>query len=315
MVVMMFFERAINENITTFRSILKIKYFHHWGLSLVFIFGLSTIAAPSLSSELIITNPKKSSLDMRFEYPIKVLNLALEKTQDEYGTFAVEPYPQPLTRKRALILLGKGDISVFSAPTRTEWEEKALPVRIPIRKGLMGYRLFLIRAENQKLFSNIQSVDDLKQLRVGQGLQWSTTAALKKLGFTIDGSSDYEALFTMLMHDRFDYFPRSITEIFTELDMRKDKYPDMRIEDTMSLYLPLPYYFFVTPKRPDLARRIEAGLQLMIRDGSLNALFYDYHRDSIERAKLDGRRILRMENKDLTPLTPFDEKQLWYQPE
>lgn len=281
---------------------------------LVIVTLLAAPTAPVYSSELIITNPKKSSLDKRFEYPMEVLRLALDRTKSDYGKAEIEPYPQGLSRKRALVELGRGNITVFSAPTRREWEEKALPVRIPIRKGLMGYRLFLIRAENQHMFSNISSVDELKKLSVGQGLQWSTTAALKKLGFSIDGSTDYESLFTMLMHNRFDYFPRAITEIFTEFDLRKEKYPDMEIEKSISLYLPLPYYFFVTPKRPDLVKRLEAGLRMMIKDGTLDTLFNAYHRQNIDRANLDKRQILRLKNPDLPPQTPFDQKEFWYQP-
>ncbi len=283
----------------------------------VFFFTALTVMTASTrsnSSELIITNPKKSSLDRRFEYPIEVLKKALEKTKEQYGDFEVQAYAQPLSRKRALLELAKGNITVFSAPTRREWEEKALPVRIPIRKGIMGYRLFLIRKENQRFFSAITSIEGLKQLIVGQGLQWSSTVALKKLGFSIDGSSDYEALFAMLMHKRFDYFPRTVNEIFTEFDLRKEKFPDMRIEETLSLYLPLPYYFFVTPKRPDLAKRIEKGLRMMIEDGGLDDLFFNFHRKNIERANLNKRRIFKLENLDLTPETPFDQKEFWFHP-
>ena len=39
-----------------------------------------------------------------------------------------------------------------------------LPVRIPIRKGILGYRIFLIRKQVREKFAKITTLDELKQL-------------------------------------------------------------------------------------------------------------------------------------------------------
>ena len=276
--------------------------------------ALATLPTPSESTDVIFTNPQKSALDKRFEYPIAVLGAALERTRARYGDFEVRPYPEPLSRKRALAELELGNLTVFSAPTRHEWEKRAIPIRIPIRKGIMGYRLVLIRAADQARFAKVATAADLGKFRLGQGLQWSSAAAFRKLGFTVHGSTEYEALFAMLMDDRFDYFPRSLNEVFTEFDLRKHKYPDMRIEGTLAIHMPLPYYFFVTPKRPGLAARLTEGLQAMVDDGGLDKLFFDYHGTDIERAGLRGRRIIEIANPDLPPETPTGRTAYWFDP-
>ena len=272
-------------------------------------------AVEALATEVVVTNPKLSALDKRFDYPFEILNLALARTGHSYGDFEIERYPESISRNRALRELEKGNLTVFSAPARAEWERRAIPVRIPLRKGLMGYRLFLIRAQDEAAFSRIETLEQLQRdHRIGQGLQWSTTAALKKLGFAVEGSNQYESLFGMLAVGRFDYFPRSVTEIFDEYELRSSEFPDMRIEGTLALYLPLPYYFFVTPKRPELAKRIEEGLLAMVEDGTLDTVFLRHHRENIERANLASRRIFHLENPDLTAETPFRTKEFWIDP-
>lgn len=43
----------------------------------------------------------------------------------------------------------------------------------------------------------------------------------------------------------FDYFSRSVIEIYEELASRKQLYPKMVVEETILLYYPLPLYFVV----------------------------------------------------------------------
>ncbi len=46
---------------------------------------------------------------------------------------------------------------------------------------------------------------------------------------------------------KMDYFPRGVNEIFPEFYERSQNFPDMVIEPSMALYLPLPTYIFVSP--------------------------------------------------------------------
>jgi hypothetical protein len=61
--------------------------------------------------------------------------------------------------------------AIWAAVTE-ELERDALPVRIPIRKEILGYRIFLIRQQDRKKFAKITTLDELKQLTVWQGLGW-----------------------------------------------------------------------------------------------------------------------------------------------
>lgn len=280
----------------------------------VLALGLLVAPAKSPAEEVIVTNPQNSADDVRFTYPMQLLQLAMARTEAEYGAFRIERYPVSMSRNRALRMVMEGKINVFEAPTRREWEDGTIPIRVPLRKGLLGYKLLLIRDADRAKFAAVSSIDDLKKYRLGSGLQWSTSLALKKLGFEINGTTQYEPLFGMLMKNRFDYFPRGVNEIFAEFERRKGTFPDMVIEDTLALYLPLPTYFFVTKKRPDLAERLNKGLLALVADGTLDDTFEQFHGDNLKRANLSGRRIFRLENRDLSDATPLDRADFWIRP-
>lgn len=275
---------------------------------------LPLMLQPVYALDIIKTGEPQSELDDRENYPVELLKSALLKTEGTYGPFQIE-YCPPMTRERALLELVEGKmLNVYTAPTQPEWEEKALAVYFPIRKGLLGYRLFLITRNNLKKMADLQNVEDLKALNVGLSSQWSTTKAMKPLGFQMILGNDYEGLFGMLNLHRFDYFPRGMDEIYAEYEARKNQYPEMVIEPTKALYLALPVYYFVSPKTPHLAERIEKGLWQMREDGSFDKLFYKHFQNSITRANLKNRKVFRVNNPILSKHPIFDQPELWFEP-
>jgi ABC-type amino acid transport substrate-binding protein len=220
-----------------------------------------------------------------------------------------------MNRNRALIEIIKGEsINVYVAATRNEWEEKTIPIRIPVLKGLLGYRLLLVHKKNLKKFKKIKNIGELKELRAGLGTQWTTTMVLKNAGFTVEMGNDYEGLFKMLNSNRFDYFPRGVNEIFLEFEARKSFFPNIQIEPTMALYFPTPSYFFVSPKYPELADRMKRGMEIIVQNGIMDTIFEESYNDAISQADLNNRNIYKFENPFLSPETPFDRPELWYTP-
>ena len=285
------------------------------GRSLFLLLIMFACLRGATAEEVIVMNPNQSASDDRLDYLQLLLTKAMERTIHLYGPYRIEQYPTSLTRKRSLALLVKGKITVYVAPTSRKWEAAAIPVRIPLRKGILGYRLFFIRDKDQALFSEVSSMKELLKFRLGQGAQWTITQSFKRLGIKVSGGVEYEPLFKMLEMGRFDYFPRGINEIFREYETRKNKFPTLKIEDTLSIYLPLPQYFFVPPTRPDLAKRIEIGLLSILEDGTFDKFFMDYHREDIKKARWGSRKIFELKNLNLPDGTPFDRPEFWYKPD
>lgn len=62
----------------------------------------------------------------------------------------------------------------------------------------------------------------------------------------------------------------------------------------------MPTYFFVTPKKSELAKRIEEGLTRMIQDGSFDLFFQKEYGRVIAEAHLKERKPFKIDNPDLT---------------
>ena len=251
--------------------------------------------------------------DKRYDYRIALLSLAMEKTLNSHGPYVLVPFNETVTQKRGLHMLkkNKGVNVAFLASNRVR-EKEFLSVKIPMLRGVLGYRVFLIKNINEGKFSNIQSLQELKDTMVaGFGSQWADMAILTSNEIPVTGSVRYEALFGMLSKNRFDYFPRGINEAWLEIENKKDKYPSLMVEPTMALYYPYPVYFYVQKQNTSLAKRISDGLQLALQDGSFKQLFLKFHKALIDRAQLANRRFFVLDNPNLTSDTPHPDTSWW----
>jgi ABC-type amino acid transport substrate-binding protein len=242
-------------------------------------------------------------------YPVKVLALALSKSGIPY---AMEPMHYQMPQGRALKQLAQGiDLNVVWSITSKEREQDLLPVRIPIDKGLYGWRIFLVNKQDLPKFFGIKSLNDLKVHKAGQGHDWPDTTILRTNGLPVEVSPRYDSLFRMLKSNRFDYFPRSVLEIWGEAD----RYADMGlvVEPRLLLHYPTAFYFFVSKSNPELAAILERGLTAAIKDGSFERLFQQSYGDVIRRANLSGRTELRLTNPLLPTKMPLQRKELWIQ--
>ncbi|MEO7496660.1 MAG: hypothetical protein ABIT83_25870 [Massilia sp.] len=204
-------------------------------------------------------------------YFFKLLTLALEKTEPTDGPFVIDTYPAPISPERAIEEIKKGGaINLMWNGTSPSRERDLLPVRFSLIRELNNYRLFLIRKEDQAKFDKVNTLDDLRHLTAGSGIQWPDTAILRRNGLPVTTTLHYEALFPMLALKRFDYFPRGIYEVFGEADVHEKE--GLVIEKTIMIHYDLPFYFFVKKDNKALASRLERGLNKALADGSFDQL-------------------------------------------
>ncbi|MEH6346258.1 MAG: hypothetical protein V7785_14290, partial [Bermanella sp.] len=235
---------------------------------------LLTFCNISIGSPLTVRHIKPvSSEDTRNEYFVSLLKLSLDKTKN-LGSYKLAPAGNKMVQRRAIANLSQGiSIDILWTMTSEEREETLLPVRIPLLKGLLGHRIFIIKKEDENRFSKIESINELKSLSAGQGKGWPDTDILKYNGFKVVESPTYISLFKMLESDRFDYFPRGVNEPWSEVMQHQDK--NLVVEKTLLIQYPAPIYFFFKKSNSALASRIEKGLWLAIEDGSFDKLELD----------------------------------------
>jgi hypothetical protein len=278
--------------------------------------GAAAVAAP------VVMYPRsESSTDTQYIYDYELLRLALEATILTHGPYELKPSTVPMNQARAgdEIASGSGLANIFARSTAAEHELRFLPVRIPIDKGLISYRVFLVRDEMQDKFADVRTLTDLRAYSVGSFTTWADTNILRAAGFRVVTGDSYEGLFRMLVAKRFDFFSRSADEAYREYDERRGVLPEMKVEQNLLLYFPTTRYFFLRRDLDgeQLAARIEDGLNLMIKSGSFDEHFLRYKGPLIARAKLKARKVFRIDNPFMSPETRALFKtrpELWYDP-
>ncbi|RBH45945.1 hypothetical protein C3F00_037375, partial [Pseudomonas sp. MWU13-2860] len=110
--------------------------------------------------------------------------------------------------------------------TNRDYERRYLPVRIPIDRGLLGYRVLLIRAARQPEFAKVTTLAELRRFSIIQGEGWGDIAVLRRAGLKVETDSSYDGLFRMLDRGLGDAFSRGVTEVEREI---RDYRPQYRL--------------------------------------------------------------------------------------
>jgi hypothetical protein len=212
---------------------------------------------------------------------------------------------------RALAMLASGQgMDVVWSMTSKDREATLLPIRIPIYKGLIGWRIPLIRASDLGQFRTVRDLGGLRKLSAGQGHDWPDTDILRSNGIPVFGSPRYDSLFRMLVSSRFDYFPRSVVEIWDEA--RNHAAEGIAVDPYVVIHYPTAFYYFVNRNNPQLAETIRKGLEAAIADGSFDKLFVEHHTRALEKAALEERTVIELNNPLLPPETPLGRRELWF---
>lgn len=253
---------------------------------------------------------QEAAYDKRDNFQELLLKLALEKTGRDYE---VVQHQHAMVQARLLYELeNDGGLDVVWTMTSRQRERKLLPVRIPVDRGLGGYRLLLVRKTSLSRFENVTSLDKLKLLTAGQGGGWPDVEILRAAGLQVVTAASYSSLFPMLGAGHFDYFPRAVQEIWPEMEVRGRE--ALAVEPRLALHYPTASYFFVSRHRPELAADIARGFEIALRDGSYDQLFRRFMGPVLDRAHLRERIVLELGNPLLPPETPVDVARYWYRP-
>ncbi|MDV7392140.1 hypothetical protein RZS08_12325, partial [Arthrospira platensis SPKY1] len=113
-----------------------------------------------------------SETDIRNTYPLAVLKLALSKSGVEYEMIETKRRHENgrIVLNQKLGLDTKIDVLwTFSTP---EFEEAMIPIPIPIDRGLLGWRVFIIHQDDQAFFDQADEAT-IRQQRSIQEQDWA----------------------------------------------------------------------------------------------------------------------------------------------
>ncbi|HEX7683595.1 MAG TPA: hypothetical protein VF446_08660 [Trinickia sp.] len=263
--------------------------------------GLLAFAAPPARAEHFdIVYPRVTrDYDRRAAFPKAVLDLAMREAHADY---TIRQSTDLMQRKRTLRELAEGgEINLTWSSMAAKDEAGLRVIHFPIYRGLIGYRVLLIRKERQPEFDKIETLDQLKALTGGQGFGWVDTGILRDAGLHVE-TSTYDSLFRMTQAGRIDYFPRGVVEAWPELQTRHAEDPDLAVERHLLLVYRSDFIFYTGKRDERLARTIEAGLRAAWRDGSYQRLFDSEQQvqEALARARIGHRTVIRLDNRYLS---------------
>jgi hypothetical protein len=265
---------------------------------------LALLAAPLALGAVVRFPGRTDGVDRRIQFPTELLALCLAKSGAPHRLALVDA--RPPSEARAAALRGEIDVMVMlSNATRTEG---LVPLRMPLRRGLLGVRLLLARPEHAQALMDVTSLDALKRdFRLGYGETWMDRTAMQGLGFRMAPARRYVDLFDGLRAGRFDYLSRGVNELHAELADPRLAGRGMVVVPGIALFYPLDHYFWLPPGKAALAADIERGFRRALADGSYAALFVRFHFDMMRDARMHERSIIHVVDYPVPPGTPLQE--------
>lgn len=210
-------------------------------------------------------------------YLTDVLKLVLDKTTAEYGSYELQYFSAAMSANRSKLETEKGvHIDLLFSP---HWRghfvdpEKVIAVEFPVLNGMLGLRKLIATEATWQRLKKTENLMNFKNLVAGLGASWIDVEILKANHIQVAEAQTFDALFPMLVRGRFDYIPLSVLDAQTALTTRKINYPGLSLNRDISLFYPLPFYLYVNVHKPELAERLERGVQTAMADGSIDALF------------------------------------------
>ena len=282
---------------------------------LVLLCGLTFLLFSASASAIDIKHSKARKGSVMDEYAIDLLKFLIEVKGEVPNLTPYEGSPsQP--RKEIQLRTGELDVDWFGGSTADE--RRVEPIRYPIFRGLLGFRIFIANRSAGELLSHDISENELKNLTVVQGEGWGDVEALRSGGFKkVKTLSDFESLFRMIAIGRADLFPRSIIEPYGELAARCQldknnwcKDANLMIDSHFLVAYRFPLFFFVSPERPDLKVLLTGAF----RDhyDEFLTFFNEHPLVKTTLKKMKGRKVIRIDSTDhLSRKTKEIENKYW----
>lgn len=266
------------------------------------------------AEKLIVTlTAPESQSDPRQAYNFKLIRLALDATANgEDYEIQISP---PMNTARALVELSKNSLPnllVMTTFTNDLLGKGIDYVRVPIDFGVTGYRICFVSPVARKAFGQVSTLDDLKAFNIGQGVGWADVTILRYNGLKVTEVPNYESLFNMVAANRIDLFCRGINELGPEF-RKHQTIRNLDYDTRIALAYALPRFFFSNKNNNEALRRIESGMQIAYKNGSMKKLWLEEFRDALVFANLPKRKILYLSTPNIDRID-FDYKQYYLNP-
>lgn len=245
---------------------------------------------------------------VRQDYERKILTAVLEATELDFGTWRItenlDEYPG---NEEALVFSEKNHHLFITIAGNKKFDEgEMIVVPESMTKNLLGYRIPIIREEDVDIFSSIQELPDIQSKVNGIPISWSDAVIFRENGYEVVEDGDFDDIFERLKAGKFDYTAFGANEIQGVFENRASKHQGLTIDTNLLLFYQFPLVFYINPEFPNLAKRIEIGMQNIKESGRLDSIFDEHYGNIVEDLNLDKRILFILDN----PLIPDEFKHL-----
>jgi len=196
-------------------------------------------------------------------YQVDLLKLALQQSEPEHGPYILEVEDRVLPAGRWTQNMIRGKIATsFNSSAKTDNHSPfATRYNYPFLKTLLGLRRVIIRREDSLRFAEVNSLEDLRGFRVGQGKNWPDAQVYQHAGIHLVPGESLDELFPMLKKKRFDFLPLSVLEVDDVFLENNDN--DLIIAEGFYIFYPIQVYLLISSAKPLVVARLKDGLQLL----------------------------------------------------
>ena len=271
-------------------------------LSIISLWSCTVLAAEKPANSAAVAQIKfwnGNKTSSRQQYEREVLEAALNATVASHGRWQLQEdlTDYPLAEDEASVFRIKGfDMFGTVAGNAKLANEKKTLIPLPLMKGLLGYRILIIRAEDKEKFSAIASAHQLQKLRMGIPSTWADAELFRHNGYRVEEKGSFDDLFERLQNNEFDYVTfgaNEVTGVFSERAAASGK---LIIESSIVVFYPFPLVFYVNPDNEILAERVARGLQAISNNGVLDGIFNRYFDADLTVVDLPSRTMISLKN-------------------
>ena len=261
------------------------------------------------TSVIKMWNGNKTS--SRQVYEQEILEAALNATKTSHGDWKLltDVTDYPTAAEEAAVFREKGfDIFGTVMGNVKLAEEKKIIIPQPIMKGLLGYRILIIRDADKQKFAAIKTPAQLQKLRLGIPATWADAELFRKNGYTVVEKGSFDELFNRLRNNEFDYVSFGANEVDSVFSERAAAGGGLTIDSSLLVYYPFPLVFYVNPDNTALAERVSQGLKTISTNGELDKVFNSHYGELLGNLHLPKRQLISLKNpvlpKEMANLKP-----------
>lgn len=268
------------------------------------VISLAVAASPrAVSAELAadvtikLWNGNKTA--SRQQYEREVLELALKVSSKNAGDWALveDLTDYPRAEDEASVFRTKGfDIFGTVAGNAKLANEEKILIPLPLMKGLLGYRILIIRAADKEKFAAIKTPAQLQQLTMGIPATWADAELFRQNGYPVVEKGSFDELFARLENKEFDYVTFGANEVTGVFKERAAKSGKLMVEPSLLVFYPFPLVFYVNPDNTALAQRVTQGLKIIAKNGELDEVFDRYFAADLTAVELPARTMITLKN-------------------